>query len=198
VLAGSNAADTFFGQEGNDLISGNGGDDTFLSAPVRDGADFYNGGAGVDTMKYSERSGEPVTVTPDVGSENDGRAGERDTVRAEIVIGGFGPDVLDASAAPGTGYVLDGGNGDDRLLGSAGADQLFGGSGLDRMEGRAGNDFLDSLDGRQETLECGEGGDDVAKVDQSVPVNKRDVLVGCERLGNRPPASNTGSLTPRR
>jgi Ca2+-binding RTX toxin-like protein len=58
------------------------------------------------------------------------------------VMGLGGKDVIDASALPSTSMnlTLDGGAGDDRLLGSAKADVLIGGDGKDFIDGNGGND----------------------------------------------------------
>ena len=59
---------------------------------------------------------------------------------------GNGADTFDGSGISGTGVVIDGGDGPDRIVGSAAGDSLSGGSGdasTDRLEGGAGNDAID-------------------------------------------------------
>src|SRR4029434_6559459 len=69
---------------------------------------------------------------------NDGELGEGDNVHADVenVIGGNGDDKLEGSAA---NNVLRGGNGNDTLSGNAGNDTLDGGAGSDELFGNAGD-----------------------------------------------------------
>ena len=72
------------------------------------------------------------------------------------VDGGDGNDrVVGGSAADS----LSGGAGRDRLTGGAGNDTLVGGGGFDRLFGGAGDDFLDSRDGVNDLLNGGAGRD---------------------------------------
>ena len=75
-----------------------------------------------------------------------GTEGALDTL---TVNGGAGDDVLDASSlAPGAvRLVLNGGEGDDVIIGSDGDDYLFGGPGNDVIIGGLGNDVIDGGDG---------------------------------------------------
>lgn len=66
-----------------------------------------------------------------------------------FVFGGDGPDQLtstlpslDGEPVPLPGLVMDGGGGDDLLIGSPAPDQLFGGVGADTLRGEEGNDVL--------------------------------------------------------
>lgn len=76
-----------------------------------------------------------------------------------IISGERGNDLIDARAivAPAPILVLDGGDGNDRLLGGAGQDILVGGVGDDVLYGGAGYDFL-----------TGGAGDDVFNADGGV------------------------------
>ena len=56
------------------------------------------------------------------------------------IVGGDGNDLLIGGAGKD---VLDGGAGNDRLNGNGGNDKLFGGAGADRLYGYDGNDYLD-------------------------------------------------------
>ncbi len=111
-----------------------------------------------------------------------------------------GNDVLDGGAGNdclvgGKGNDrLTGGLGDDRLTGGKGNDRLRGGSGDDRLSGGKGNDVLKggegkntyfagpgddkvrARNGRPETINCGKGRRDRARVDRS------DTVVGCETV----------------
>ncbi len=63
-----------------------------------------------------------------------------------------GDDVLDASglAAGVIGLVVDGGDGDDVLIGSPGHDTLLGGNGDDVLIGNGGGDVLDGGSGNNQ------------------------------------------------
>ncbi|HMS82056.1 MAG TPA: calcium-binding protein [Nitrospira sp.] len=62
---------------------------------------------------------------------------------------------------PGPGVILNGGAGDDLLIGTAANDQLNGLSGHDRLEGGAGNDVLNGGDGN-DLLLGGDGRDSLS------------------------------------
>jgi Ca2+-binding RTX toxin-like protein len=89
-------------------------------------------------------------------------------VRLIVVKGGLGDDLIDVSAA-GIGAVLDGGRGDDVLIGSAksdlllggdGNDRLFGLDGIDVLSGGRGKDYLDGgLDSSPDVYDGGAGRD---------------------------------------
>jgi len=139
TLTGGDADDQVFGQSGNDRMVWNPGDDT----------DLNEGGAAVDTVEVNGGNGaeqftatangtrvrfDRVTPAPfaiDIGtSEN-------------LVLNANGGD--DRFAATGNLAVLiaitvDGGAGNDTLLGSNGADLLLGGDGVDFADGQQGND----------------------------------------------------------
>ncbi|MCS6865511.1 MAG: calcium-binding protein [Gemmataceae bacterium] len=85
-------------------------------------------------------------------------------VRNVVMDGGDGNDFLDGSAGD-VPLVLFGGAGDDTLLGGSRNDQLFGG---------AGNDFLSGGQGR-DTLDGGEGDD---TLDDGVKDGQPDILIG--------------------
>jgi Ca2+-binding RTX toxin-like protein len=54
---------------------------------------------------------------------------------------------------------LDGGPGDDTLLGGAGPDRITGGPGADIIVGGAGNDRILARDGTRDRITCGKGRD---------------------------------------
>lgn len=153
-LTGGPNADSLGGGPGSDVLLGAGGDDHLAGdasgAPFA--SDVLDGGAGVDTVSYADRS-EPVLVdllTPG----DDGSAGERDSVvatenveggrAADVLRGDDGPNRLSGRTAlgPRSGDVLDGRGGDDELHGADGPDTLTGGPGDDRLHGWAAADRL--------------------------------------------------------
>lgn len=109
------------------------------------GAVSFVGGTGVD--RFTVRANGTLTATNTqlnvAGGGSFGFAG------AEIVklAGGTGNDTLTAAAAT-IGIVLDGGAGNDSLVGGGGADTLSGGLGNDTLAGGAGSDTLaETFDG---------------------------------------------------
>jgi Ca2+-binding RTX toxin-like protein len=139
TLTGGDADDLVFGESGNDRMIWNPGDDT----------DLNEGGAGNDTVEVNGGNGaeeftatangvrvrfdriNPAPFSLDIGtSEN-------------LVLNANGGD--DKFAATGNLAALikitvDGGTGNDTLLGSNGNDVLFGGDGNDFVDGQQGND----------------------------------------------------------
>lgn len=80
------------------------------------------------------------------------------------LIGGDGDDVLNAGAdnagaLGGDGNYLDGGDGNDLLVGREGSDWLEGGDGTDLLEGGRGDDILAGGGGAGDTLRGGLGDD---------------------------------------
>jgi len=139
TLTGGDADDQVFGQSGTDRMIWNPGDDT----------DLNEGGAGTDTVEVNGGGGaeqftatangtrvrfdrlNPAPFAIDIGtSEN-------------LVLNANGGD--DAFSATGNLAALikltvDGGAGNDNLLGSNGIDLLLGGDGNDFVDGQQGND----------------------------------------------------------
>ncbi|MFL6572954.1 MAG: calcium-binding protein, partial [Burkholderiales bacterium] len=81
------------------------------------------------------------------------------------VSAGTGDDVIDASgvAAGSIGLVLDGGEGDDIIIGSAGNDVLIGGPGDDVLIGNGGNDTFLAAPGNDVVIQgfaAGAGSED--------------------------------------
>lgn len=173
------AADRLNGGGGQDQLYGRGGPDG-LTDGDRDGAgadaapgpDLLDGGGGYDTLSYARRT-EPVRVRAG-DSEDAGESGERDSVRGiENVDGGAGDDRLIGDRH---GNLLDGGRGDDVLDGRAGGDAVGGGDGDDRLSGGRGSDIVYGGAGIDE-LTC--GGDD----DQAYDLQAREVVPrSCEEV----------------
>ena len=128
----------FFGEGGNDTLSGLGGDDTF------------NGGKGTDVMNGGDGTGDTAVGDRDAsnrlsldGVANDGTTGEGENLPADIenLQGGSGNDTLTGNAGTnridgGNGHdTIDGGAGDDTLVGGDGSDDFLAGPGADAMFG---------------------------------------------------------------
>src|SRR5262249_32989176 len=139
------------------------------------GNDTVIGGAGTDTVSYTERVF-PVKVsldstalwttgqngeaawTADALHVQNGQAlygVENDTINADVenLIGGVADDFLRGNASANTIYgglgndTIEGGLGNDTLYGEAGADKLYGGAGDDFLMGGDGADILVGGDG---------------------------------------------------
>src|ERR671911_328126 len=139
VLTGGDADDQVFGESGNDRMVWNPGDDT----------DLNEGGAGTDTVEVNGGGGAEAFTTTANGTRV--RFDRLDPAPFSIDIGTSENLVLNANggddsfSATGNLAVLieitvDGGAGNDRLLGSNGEDILIGGDGNDFIDGQQGND----------------------------------------------------------
>ncbi len=139
TITGGDADDQAFGQGGNDRMIWNPGDDTDLNEGG-DGTDTVevNGGNGAEQFATTANGTRvrfdrinPAPFSIDIGtSEN-------------LVLNANGGD--DSFSATGNlasliGITVDGGTGNDNLLGSNGIDNLLGGDGNDFVDGQQGND----------------------------------------------------------
>jgi Ca2+-binding RTX toxin-like protein len=170
ALLGNAGNDILGAGAGNDQLDGGAGDDTLAGG---DGADALTGGDGSDTANYTS-SNAGVRVVLD-GKPGDGGPGENDSVDTENVIGGGGDDVLIGNA---------GANG---LAGGGGNDRLLGGNGVDALDGGPGDDIIQSLDGENETIACGDGEDGVVS-------DRSDVRTDCDYIKYRPLAASATAL----
>jgi hypothetical protein len=86
-----------------------------------------------------------------------------------------------------------GGDGEDRVEGRDGADEISGGAGRDRLSGGFGDDAITSRDGVADTVDCGPGGDRVL-------ADAIDVMSECESDGSisRSPGPGAGTAQPDR
>ncbi|MFA9271548.1 MAG: hypothetical protein ACEQSX_12465 [Baekduiaceae bacterium] len=167
-MVGGAGNDTMRSGTASDYVNAGDGDDRLIVAPT-DLGDYFDGGSGVDTADFSQRTS-PVTIT--VGT----------TVRStvEIVIGGQGGDTLTGN---GDANTLVGGPGDDTLNGAGGTDHLEGGADRDILDGGRANI------GEADSLDCGEGPDRYAP-------DPADALTDCEvALGSEPKFTATAIAT---
>jgi subtilisin family serine protease len=161
---------------GNDVLTGTPGPDLICGLL---GNDTIRGGGGADRL-YGDACPGPGAAP---GGGND------------RLFGGIGNDVLSGQAGNDALYgeagndSLAGGGGSDSLLGGPGADSLAGGTGNDSLvggggvntySGGAGNDSLNAINARRETVNCGTGAKDVARVDSN------DAVIGCETVTRTP------------
>jgi Ca2+-binding RTX toxin-like protein len=138
-LTGGDADDEAFGQNGSDEMIWNPGDDT----------DLNEGGGGVDTVIVNGGNGDEQFTTTANGTRV--RFDRINPAPFSIDIGTSESLVLNANGGndsfSATGNLaaliqitVDGGTGNDTLLGSNGADLLIGGDNNDFIDGQQGND----------------------------------------------------------
>jgi Ca2+-binding RTX toxin-like protein len=139
ALIGGDGDDRAFGQAGDDLMVWNPGDDT----------DLNEGGAGIDTVQMNGgNADETFTITADGGRVRFERVAPApfalDIGSSEILIvdASGGDDSVSASGnlAALIQIIVDGGAGNDTLLGGNGEDLLMGGDGNDFVDGNQGID----------------------------------------------------------
>jgi Ca2+-binding RTX toxin-like protein len=139
VLTGGDADDQIFGEDGDDRMIWNSGDDT----------DLNEGGAGNDTTEVNGGDGGEVFTATANGARV--RFDRLDPSPFSIDIGttenlvvnmNAGDDAFSATGnlAALIKTVVDGGAGNDTILGSNGDDVLLGGIGNDFIDGQVGND----------------------------------------------------------
>ena len=125
------------------------------------------GNGAADALALRLAPGDPATLQIDVG--DDGTADfafARSAFRTVDVQGGGGDDTIRVDQSNGlftdTGLLLEGGNGNDTLIGGDGADVLSGGSGNDTVDGNRGNDVALLGAGNDTfTWDPGEGSDTI-------------------------------------
>ena len=139
ILTGGDADDQVFGQDGNDRMVWNPGDDT----------DLNEGGDGTDTVEVNGGGGAEAFTTTANGTRV--RFDRLDPAPFALDIGTSEKLVLNANggndsfSATGNlaaliGITVDGGAGNDTILGSNGLDVLVGGDDNDFVDGQQGND----------------------------------------------------------
>lgn len=157
TLLGKGGNDLLFGGEGNDTLTGGDGDDQVFGEAGNDrliwnpgdDTDLNEGGAGIDTIEVNGGNGAEVfTATANGSRVRFDRVSPApfslDIGTSEnLVVNMNGGD--DSFSATGNLAALiqltvDGGAGNDTILGSNGADVLLGGDGDDFIDGQQGND----------------------------------------------------------
>ena len=140
TLTGGDADDQVFGEAGDDRMIWNPGDDT----------DLNEGGGGIDTTEVNGGNGaEAFTTTANGTRVRFDRVTpapfsiDIGTTENLVVNANGGNDTFSATGnlAALIKITVDGGVGNDTLLGSNGADVLRGGDGADFIDGQQGNDL---------------------------------------------------------
>ena len=139
VLTGGDADDQAFGEAGDDRMIWNPGDDT----------DLNEGGAGIDTTEVNGGNGaEQFTATANGTRVRFDRINpapfsvDMGTTEKLALNANGGDDSFSATGnlAALVQITVDGGTGNDNILGSNGVDLLLGGDGNDFIDGNQGND----------------------------------------------------------
>ena len=195
TLIGNEELNTFFPEDGDDVVDGGGGSDSVGF----DRAVTANLGTQSSTGEGSDRF---RNVEDLLGSKaNDVLLGDG---RGNLILGGDGVDQIDGRGGgdslggDGAGDRVIGGAGNDRLSGSDGNDRLIGGAGDDTLAGGGGDDLLDggpgtdaisyvrSSQGIQANLlvgrVAGEGVDELDTVENVDASARRDAVLGDERV----------------
>ena len=153
-MQGGDGNDTIDPGPGADGVSAGAGNDVVDAGPEtgRD-SDAYDGGSGIDTLSYLQRTtgifAAAIGTTGGASGENDGIAG------FERINGGAGNDSI-------LGFSSNGGPGNDVLTGSNGDDTIIGGTGADTLRGFGGDDLINANDGIADTrIDCSTGVDTV-------------------------------------
>ena len=176
VLRGGQGDDILAGEYGVDIVSGGSGDDYIYADDYETiSADYFNGGAGSDTLSYTFSSvGVGITLSLTTGVGGGAAAGDVvsfavtngqvyssietviGTGYADDIVGSTGNETLDGA---GGDDVLSGGLGNDILMGGTGRDYILGGNGADILSGGRDSDVLSG--GRGSDTLAGNTGDDV-------------------------------------
>lgn len=137
-ITGSGAADTIFASGGDDNLSGDLGDDRFIFDGTTGGFDAIIGGLGNDTI---------------VANANNTRIGLRSVSGVELITadvyagvtisGSVNPDTLDLSSITLVGITyIDGGSGNDVIIGNNAANTIRGSGGDDNIAAGVGDDVI--------------------------------------------------------
>jgi Ca2+-binding RTX toxin-like protein len=173
LLEGGAGDDRLIGFKGNDVLQGGDGNDV-LVWNNGDASDRDEGGNGVDEVEVNgaptaddqfnakpdaEKPGFVFFERSNLGKFSIESQAERLTVNG---LGGEDQFIPDPAAPTGlaglTALTLNGGSGDDRLVGGDGADQINGGGGADELFGEEGADQINGGEGND--VIAGNGGDD--------------------------------------
>ncbi|HUQ08696.1 MAG TPA: hypothetical protein VM146_00170 [Steroidobacteraceae bacterium] len=148
LLFGGDGNDTLTGGDGDDQMFGQSGDDRMIWNPGDD-SDLMEGGEGTDVAEMNGGAGsETFTITANGTRVRFDRIDpapfsvDIGTTERLVVNAGAGNDNISATGnlASLISVIIDGGAGDDRILGTNGNDLLIGGDGNDFIDGQQGAD----------------------------------------------------------
>src|SRR5262245_802056 len=158
TLLGKGGNDFLFGGAGNDTLTGGVGDDQVFGEAGNDrmiwnpgdGTDLFEGGDGIDTAEVNGGNGaETFTLTANGARVRFDRVTpgpfslDIGTTENLVLNMNGGNDSFSATGnlAALISVTVDGGAGNDTILGTNGADTLLGGDGNDFIDGNQGNDL---------------------------------------------------------
>jgi RTX calcium-binding nonapeptide repeat (4 copies) len=169
TVFGTEFADAITPADGDDTVNANDGADTLIWNPGHD-SDVMNGGDGRDTVVDNGGGGdEQFVVKPKVGDPNRVDASRinnpftLDVDAEKLVVNGNGGNDSITGSVGLAGLIkteMNGGDGDDVLVGTDGDDVQKGGAGNDSLTGARGNDDKSGDDGDDTlTWNPGDGSD---------------------------------------
>ena len=182
-LVGGGGFDRLSGGEGDDRLRGSGDMNGY---PYNDNMhDYLSGGPGFDQVVDEVLGNAELTNTHLKLSSFSGGVVEYNMINNIESVRLIGKDLdntIDASQYSDGKVFVDGGEGDDTIIGSQGNDLLLGGQGNDSIRGEGGNDLItgaagnDVLEGNAgHDILVGNQGDDLLRGDAG-----NDLLVGSE------------------
>ncbi|WP_423298271.1 calcium-binding protein, partial [Arcobacter sp. YIC-310] len=137
---GGDFKDTIKGTSGANTLKGNDGDDTLLGGGASSGYDYIDGGNGTDFVSYSYIKDETQDVTINLGLEYDGDGHAYNDSDGDV-------DTYQNAGAAGNLFIknvenLEGGAGNDTLIGNQKENKLIGGVGDDWLIGGTNSNTL--------------------------------------------------------
>lgn len=174
-LVGGAASDRFqFGAAGGMAVNLNAGEavaDSDLTVSTLPDLVYTYGGPGGDVISASGGAGTGSPSAAEIALR--GQTGP-DTLTAglaTLIEGGFGDDQLIGSG--GFNFLL-GGRGGDSIRAGGGRDLIIAGKGRDQVQGEGGADIIYTADRQRDSLDCGQGRD-------AAGIDRRDQFASCER-----------------
>lgn len=155
-LAGYGGNDELYGGQGLDVLFGDDGND-LLFGGIDGQADLLFGGAGIDTVDYSEYDYN-VKVELDASS-TPGQGYAKLMMERDPALAGKRQENVTEDILEGIENVITGA-GNDRIYGSDVSNTIDAGLGNDIISGYGGNDALFGRDGR-DTIRGGDGDDEI-------------------------------------
>jgi Ca2+-binding RTX toxin-like protein len=193
MIIGGDGSDHITGGAGIDTFDGGAGDDTFVFGGTDGTKDVMRGGSGLDTVE--------ITGTADVTlARFDAGLWSIDAWHGNGagVLGTRSADLLDFSGLTDVSGLsfLDGGDGNDKIVGTYGADIIRGGTGNDTLAGSYGDDVLSGGRGNDRFIVAAGGGNDIITdfeagaragdvliMDRSVFANLESLLASSSQVG---------------
>jgi Ca2+-binding RTX toxin-like protein len=175
---GSGSGDFLYGGPGDDVLYGEATYNYYFFTGKDDGYDTIVGGAGTDGV-FATRNNTAISLKAFSGVEYF----SNNTYSGVSIRGTGGAEYFDFRSVGMIGITLiDGGAGNDTILGSAQGDTIMGGGGNDTLSGFLGDDIF--VVGRGDGVDRfdGDGGFDIIRADADSVVIGISALTGVERI----------------